>query len=498
MDEQIQRLQKLLDLRKGGRDPYATDFRPTHSVPEVRARHDGSSAEDLQKEATVFRLAGRVTGLRSFGKTVFGHILNAGDKIQFYLKRDSLGEEKFRIVQYLDVGDWLGVEGTLFRTKTGELTLAAAECAILSKCLHPMPEKWHGLADVEMRYRQRYLDLIVNPDSRRTALARQKVIAGIRGFLAERGFVEVDTPMMQALAGGAAAKPFVTHHQALDLKLYMRIAPELYLKRLLVGGVERVFEIGQNFRNEGVSTQHNPEFTMVEFYQAFAGYEDLMKLTEEMISAIVRDVCGGTKTPYGELDLDFSPPWRRLTMEEALIEIGGLEPGSLRDPVKVAALAKQHGLASKADDYVGEGVGVWQTLLFEELVEPKLIQPTFITQYPVEVSPLAKRNAQDPSKVDRFELYVAGRELANAFSELNDPQDQRRRFEEQIQRAMGDQREWAAVDEDFLTALEYGMPPAAGEGIGVDRLIMLVTNMPSIRDVILFPLMRPIKAGQPE
>jgi len=401
-----------------------------------------------------------------------------------------MGKEAFALVKKLDIGDIIRITGTPFRTKTGELTLLATEVVLLTKNLRPLPEKYHGLKDVELRYRQRYVDLIVNEEVRGIFRKRSRIIQAVREFLAARAFLEVETPMMQAVPGGAAAKPFKTHHNALDLDLYLRIAPELYLKRLLVGGFERVFELNRNFRNEGISTQHNPEFTMLEFYQAHATYEDLMTLTEEMFGSVAKLVNqGGLRLDYQGQLVDLTPPWRRLRLAEALTTIGRIPESAVSDPT--ATLEVAHGLGLEAENF--EGHGKLLTKLFDLVVEPKLIQPTFITHYPLEVSPLSRKNEADPSLTDRFELFIAGREMANGFSELNDPRDQRQRFLRQLEaRAAGDE-EAHFMDDDYIRALEYGMPPAAGEGIGIDRLVMLLTNAPSIRDVILFPHLRPEK-----
>ena len=414
-------------------------------------------------------------------------------RVQVYIRQDALSERDFQIFKLLDFGDLVGVEGRLFRTKTNEFTIWASKLEFLAKCLLPLPEKWHGLTDVETRYRQRYLDLIVNPDSRRVFEVRSRVITALREFLIARGFLEVETPMMQPIAGGALARPFVTHHNALDMRLYMRVAPELYLKRLTVGGIERVFEINRNFRNEGISTQHNPEFTMLEFYWAYADYNDLMTLTEEMFAEVARKAAGSDELPYGELTISFKAPFRRLSLREAAREAAArklgvdVAPGDLRSRDAAAALASRlHVEVTPA-----MGAGHIAAAIFEALCEEDLVQPTFVYDFPTEVSPLSKQKPDDPDTVERFELYIAGFEVANAFSELNDPVEQRRRFEEQLRQRAGGDEEAHAMDEDYIRALEFGMPPAAGEGVGIDRLVMLLTNSPSIRDVILFPLMRP-------
>ena len=426
-------------------------------------------------------------GIRSFGRASFFHLQDRGGKIQVYVRQDRLGKDGYNLFKSLDIGDIVGVSGNLFRTKTKELTLEAHDLRLLCKCLRPLPEKWHGLADVEIRYRQRYLDLIVNPDAREVFRRRSQIIRLIRSFFEERDFLEVETPMMQSIAGGAAAKPFKTHHNALNLDLYLRVAPELYLKRLLVGGLERVFEINRNFRNEGISVRHNPEFTMVEFYQAYATYEDLISLTEEMFVTLAEKVVGGTKIKFDGHEIELKPPWRRLSILEGIEQYGEVTRDKVANINDLREFAKKQGFSLDPElSYEKMLVEV-----FERLAEPHLIQPTFVVNFPLKVSPLARRNDKNPKLVDRFELYIGGRELANAFSELNDPVDQKGRFLEQGKdRSAGDETA-SEMDEDYIRALEYGMPPAAGEGIGIDRLVMLFTDCPSIRDVILFPLLRP-------
>jgi len=441
-----------------------------------------------------FSLGGRLMRLSNFGKAAFGHIQDRTGKIQVYFHRAQLDERSLQIFRRLDVGDMIGVGGKLFRTKTGELTLAVEKLELLAKSLQPLPEKWHGLADQEIRYRQRYLDLIVNPHVRDVFITRTKTITFLRNFLTCRGFLEVETPMMQAIPGGATARPFKTYHNTLDLKMYLRVAPELYLKRLLVGGLERVFEINRNFRNEGISTQHNPEFTMLEFYQAYATYEDLMEITETMFSSLVQELKGETSLEYQGTRLDFKAPWQRMSVREGLLTYSKLSQEDLQDSGKLVAYARKLGIELKGSEPSGK---IWMEI-FEKVVEPHLIQPTFVTEYPIEDSPLARKNERKPGLVDRFELYISGREIANAFSELNDPRDQRERFLAQVQAKAQGEEGTGWIDEDFLRALEYGMPPAAGEGIGVDRLVMLVTDSPSIRDVILFPQMRPENPDQKE
>jgi lysyl-tRNA synthetase class 2 len=466
---------------------YANDFKPTHHIDEVLACAsepdvvaDGEETPNIRPS---FKVAGRIIALRKFGKASFLHIQDESSRIQVYVKKEVVGEELYTQFKKWDIGDIVGFKGKLFRTKTGELTIQADQIRLITKSLRPLPEKWHGLTDVEIRYRQRYVDLIVNPEVRETFRKRIEIIRLLREFLSNRGFLEVETPMMQAVPGGATAKPFKTHHKALDMDLYLRIAPELYLKRLLVGGFEKVFEINRNFRNEGLSTRHNPEFTMLEFYQAYATYNDLMDLTEEMISWLTEEVNGSMEVTYQGQAVNLAPPWKRYTMDEALIEVAGLDPQLLNDPEALIKLAKESDIELEPQ----AGAGKAKTELFELLVEEKLIDPTFITEYPTEVSPLARRNEKNPQVTDRFELYITGREIANAFSELNDPVDQKKRFEKQISERGSDEEIHPVLDEDYVRALEYGLPAAAGEGIGIDRLVMLLTDSPSIRDVIFFP-----------
>ncbi|MDI6854169.1 MAG: lysine--tRNA ligase [Deltaproteobacteria bacterium] len=483
-----QRRQKLADLRARGVDPFSNRFKPDHTIAQVIEAYGSMSGPELEGLNETFRLAGRIMLVRAFGKAIFCHFQDGSSRLQAYVQRQVLGDEAFKLFKSLDLGDIVGFVGTLFRTRTGELTLSVSEFILLTKSLLPLPEKYHGLTDVERRYRQRYLDLIVNPQVWQVFLQRAAIIRLIRQFLDKRGFLEVETPMMQPIPGGATAKPFETHHNALDMKLYLRIAPELYLKRLIVGGFDRVYEINRNFRNEGLSTLHNPEFTMLEFYQAYATYKDLMELTEELVCQVARELLGTLQITYQGADIDLTPPWRRIDLRQSLTEIGGIPQEVVKDRQALVELAKSEGVVLRP----GEGYGRALTKLFDLKVEARLIQPTFVLGYPTETSPLSRKSDDNPEVVDRFELFIAGREMANAFSELNDPIDQRARFEAQLSaHAAGDEEAPHAVDEDFLTALEYGMPPAAGEGIGIDRLVMLLTDSPSIRDVILFPLLRP-------
>ena len=485
-----QRREKAESLVEAGVPLFCYSFPQPQPILELLPFGNDLGAEEHDHSGTVFRVAGRIMSMRKFGKAAFFHLRDNSGNIQVYARRDLLGEEAYNQFKKWDVGDIAGVEGTLFKTKTGELSLEASLLVLVTKSLRPLPEKFHGLTDVETRYRQRYLDMIVNPEVGEVFRKRVEIIRLVREFLSNRGFLEVETPMMQPVPGGATAKPFLTHHNALDMDLYLRIAPELYLKRLLVGGFDKVFEINRNFRNEGLSTRHNPEFTMLEFYQAYATYHDLMDLTEELISWLAEMITGSMDIMYQGTEVNLAPPWRRLTMEEALVQVGGIDAGLLKDDAAVLALAKEKGIALSNE----AGPGKAKTELFELLVEDKLIDPTFITSYPTEVSPLARRNEDDPTITDRFELFITGREIANAFSELNDPVDQQQRFQKQIDERGSDEEIHPVLDRDYIRALEYGMPPAAGEGIGIDRLVMLLTDSASIRDVILFPLLRPERA----
>ena len=492
-DEQIaQRRSNLQQLEQLGIDVYPRRFDRRHTVSDLVAAHGSKGHDELEAERPETVTSGRILAVRSFGKANFLAISDGSAKIQIYIRQDSLPPLDFQIFKLLDFGDWIGVEGRLFRTKTNELTIWASRLHFLAKCLLPLPEKWHGLTDVEIRYRQRYLDLVVNPDSRRVFEVRSRVVTAIRSFMTARGYLEVETPMMQPIAGGALARPFVTHHNTLDMELYLRVAPELYLKRLVVGGLEKVFEINRNFRNEGISTQHNPEFTMMEFYEAYSDYQALMTLTEELFATVAREAIGTDEVAFGEHRISLKAPFARVPLRDAAREAAArrlgrsVEESELRQREPAVALAGRLGVDVKP----GDGAGKITMSLFEALCEDRLVQPTFVHDFPTEVSPLSKQRPDDPETVERFELYIGGVEVANAFSELNDPVEQRRRFEAQLSSRAGGDVEAHAMDEDYIRALEYGLPPTAGEGVGIDRLVMLLTNSPSIRDVILFPLMR--------
>lgn len=478
---------KSCELLDAGVPLFPNDFDKRDDAGAVRAEYEACSAEELESVDARFSLAGRMVSSRSFGKVIFFHLQDRSGRIQCYAERAALGDDAFKVFKKLDVGDIVGVTGALFRTKTGELTLKCDSVRLLSKSFRPLPDKHYGLTNVELRYRQRYVDLIVNPRARDIFRKRSRIVREFRRFMELHGFMEVETPMMHPLAGGAAARPFVTHHNALDIELYLRIAPELYLKRLIVGGLEKVFEINRSFRNEGTDTRHNPEFTMCEFYWAYATFYDLMDLTEELFSTIATEVCGSPIITYQGTELDLTPgKWQRLTFHESLEKIGGHSPEFYNDFDKVLAYVRERGEKILKTDKLGK----LQAKLFDLDVEPKLVAPTFIYHYPTEISPLARRNKDNPDITDRFELFIMGREYGNAFSELNDPIDQRMRFEQQVREKAAGDDEACAMDEDYLRALEYGMPPAAGEGIGIDRLVMLLTDSPSIREVIFFPLLK--------
>jgi lysyl-tRNA synthetase, class II len=484
--EQI-RIQKLQQIQALGFDPYPTYYRYTHMLAEAVKQFSPMTAEELEHGKQRVRVAGRILTNRPFGKAGFITLSDGEGQLQVYAKKDQLSERDFQLYKLLDIGDFIGVEGVLFRTKTGELTVVANELMFLAKSFLPLPEKWHGLKDIEIRYRQRYVDLVVNREVRDVFVKRSIIIRELRRFLDERDYLEVETPILHPIAGGALAKPFKTHHNALDMPLYLRIAPELYLKRLIVGGLNRVYDMNRIFRNEGISTRHNPEFTMLEFYQAYSNYTDLMDLTEEMLTGIAEKICGSKITTYDDQQIDFGK-WTRLSMKEAILKFSPekIDENILKDRPAVEALLKR--LHAEFDPRLplGNLIGA----LFETVAEQHLVQPTFIYDYPVELSPLSKQKAGDPSLVERFELYIGGMEIANGYSELNDPMDQRERFLAQLrERDRGDE-EAHQMDEDYIRALSYGMPPTAGEGIGIDRLTMLLTNSTSIRDVILFPHLR--------
>jgi lysyl-tRNA synthetase class 2 len=480
------RKEKIASLAAEGVELYPNDVQVNDATLDILNRFSIMDAEALKSVEERFTLAGRLMAVRDFGKGAFVIIQDRKGRIQAFIRKDKVGEKAFQIFKRLDIGDILFVGGKVFKTRTGELTIDVDEFRLLAKAVKPLPEKWHGLTDVEARYRQRHLDLITNPKVKELFHRRSRIIQLIRKFMEEHEFLEVETPMMQPRAGGAMARPFKTHHNALGMDLFLRIAPELYLKRLVTGGLEKVFEINRNFRNEGVSTFHNPEFTMMEFYLAYATYEDLMTMTEELFTFIARDIFGSLKFSYQGTEIDLTPPWRRIAVRDAVIQFGGIEAGMLEDVDKALKAAREQNL--EVED--GEPLGKIIMAIFEGLVEPKLVQPTFVTQYPVEVSPLARKNASNPTIVDRFELYIYGREIANAFSELNDPVDQRERFLMQLKEREAGDDEAHEMDEDYINMLEYAMPPTAGEGIGIDRLVMLFTNSASIRDVILFPHLR--------
>lgn len=481
----LQRRRKVNDLWASGVNPYPNDYRPSHTSADLAAVY--ADVEQIDAADTNYTLAGRIIACRSFGKAAFVQLQDRKGRIQIYVRKDDIGEEQFAIFDSFDIGDIIAVSGFPFRTKTGELSIHARMVRLLVKSLLPLPEKFHGLTDVETRYRQRYVDLIVNPDVRELFVKRSRIINLIRQFMTSRDFLEVETPMMQPIPGGATARPFITHHNALDMQLYLRVAPELYLKRLVVGGFERVFEINRNFRNEGISVRHNPEFTMMEFYQAYATFEDLMDLTEELFCHIAEQLLGGVEFSYQGLEISFARPWKRLTVREAILEYGDIDAKQLEDRDLALSYARSIGLEHLSDEI---GYGKLLMEIFEEVAEHKLIQPTFVTAYPTEVSPLSRKNDQNPEIVDRFELMIAGREIANAFSELNDPVDQKERFLAQVAEKDKGDEEAHYMDEDYIRALEYGLPPTAGEGIGIDRLVMLLTDSASIRDVILFPQLR--------
>ncbi|VEF49968.1 lysyl-tRNA synthetase [Bacillus freudenreichii] len=487
LNDQLQvRRDKMTSLRENGIDPFGKRFERTELTKDIKSKFDSKSKEELEEMAQSVTIAGRIMTKRGKGKAGFAHVQDLTGQIQIYVRQDAVGDEQYDIFKTADLGDIVGLTGTIFKTKVGELSIKATDFTLLTKALRPLPEKFHGLKDVEQRYRQRYLDLITNEESRETFIARSKIIQSMRRYLDGQGFLEVETPMLHAIAGGAAARPFITHHNALDSQFYMRIAIELHLKRLIVGGLEKVYEIGRVFRNEGISTRHNPEFTMIELYEAYADYNDIMELTENMIASIAKEVLGTTSVKYGDYEVNLEPKWRRLHMVDAVKEHTGVDFWKEMSDEEAIQLANEHNIEITEHMTYGHIVNEF----FEQVVEEKLIQPTFIYGHPVEISPLAKKNEDDPRFTDRFELFIVGREHANAFTELNDPIDQRQRFEAQLEEREQGNDEAHEMDEDFIEALEYGMPPTGGLGIGIDRLVMLLTNSPSIRDVLLFPLMR--------
>jgi lysyl-tRNA synthetase, class II len=520
LDEKIYQLRrdKLAQIEALGQPAYPHKFTATHAIPQILAEHAAKTAEELEAGKPEVRIAGRLMGIRLMGKAAFAHLQQGGQRLQVYVKKDAVGDKGWELFKLLDIGDHAGIRGYLFRTRTGELTVHVDEITFLAKDLLPLPEKWHGLTDVETRYRQRYVDLVMNPEVREVFVKRGKVVQALRRFFDARGYIEVETPMMQPIAGGAVARPFTTHHNTLDIDLYLRIAPELYLKRLIVGGLERVYEINRNFRNEGISTQHNPEFTMLEFYQAYSDYWDLMDLTEELLPFMAREVNGTTKNQWNGRELDWSA-WQRLSMREAVIkywpeaaaptpqmsdfsdaaklEAAVIRLNSVRSPM-IGEPARLDGVGREEIDHIEfdrDDLGKVTVVLFEAIAEKKLYQPTIIYDFPKSVSPLSKDKRDEPGWVERFEVFIGGLEVGNAFSELNDPEEQLRRFQAQVRaRAAGDQEAMAEVDHDYVRALSYGMPPTAGYGLGIDRLTMLLTDSRSIRDVILFPLLRPEKA----
>ena len=479
------RRDKFDQLKTNNLQLFPNDFKVSHTINEIH-RIIGKTPEAVKEDEPIFNLAGRMMAINRFGKTAFIRFRDRSGQLQAYIRKDRIGDEAYHLFKQMDVGDFVGLSGGMFKTKTGEWTLLVSELKLLCKTIRPLPEKFHGLKDPEKRYRQRYLDLMMNADVRDLFVKRSRIIQEVRNFFLERDFLEVETPMMQPIPGGAEAEPFKTHHNALGMDLFLRIAPELYLKRLVVGGFERVFEINRNFRNEGVSTQHNPEFTMLEFYQAYATFSDLMELTEQLVSTVAHAVTGSTVLSYQDTPIELAGPWRRITLQKALVDIGGIDSALLNDKDALLDFAAQKEIKITKTGRLGKVI----TKLFDVLVEPQLIQPTFITGYPAEVSPLSRRSDEEPDITERFELFIAGREIANGFSELNDPVDQKSRFAQQVENRKAGDQEAHLMDEDYIEALEYGMPPTAGEGIGIDRLVMLLTDAISIREVILFPHMK--------
>ncbi len=479
------RRDKFDQLKTHNLQLFPNDFKVSHTVNEIHGII-GKTPEAVKEDEPFFNLAGRMMAINRFGKTAFIRFRDRSGQLQAYIRKDRIGDEAYHLFKQMDVGDFVGLSGGMFKTKTNEWTLLVSELKLLCKTIRPLPEKFHGLKDPEKRYRQRYLDLMMNADVRDLFVKRSRIVQEVRTFFLERDFLEVETPMMQPIPGGAEAEPFKTHHNALGMDLFLRIAPELYLKRLVIGGFERVFEINRNFRNEGVSTQHNPEFTMLEFYQAYATFSDLMELTEQLVSTVAHAVTGSTVLSYQNNPIELAGPWRRITLQKALVDIGGIDSALLNDKDALLDFAAQKEIKITKTGRLGKVI----TKLFDVLVEPQLIQPTFITGYPAEVSPLSRRSDAQPDITERFELFIAGREIANGFSELNDPVDQKSRFAQQVENRRAGDQEAHLMDEDYIEALEYGMPPTAGEGIGIDRLVMLLTDAVSIREVILFPHMK--------
>ncbi|MCZ2260598.1 lysine--tRNA ligase [Sporosarcina sp. G11-34] len=486
-DQLLVRRQKMLDIREGGLDPFGSRYERTHLSGEIHKGYEEFTKEELEAASHKVSIAGRIMTKRGKGKAGFAHIQDLDGQIQIYIRKDAIGEEAYKLFTSADLGDIVGISGTVFKTNVGELSVKAEEFTFLTKALRPLPEKFHGLKDIEQRYRQRYLDLIATEGSKETFILRSKIIQSMRRYLDDQGFLEVETPMLHAIAGGASARPFITHHNALDMELYLRIAIELHLKRLIVGGLEKVYEIGRVFRNEGTSTRHNPEFTMIELYEAYADYNDIMKLTENLVAHIAQDVLGTTEVTYGDDIINLAPGWKRLHMVDAVKEYTGVDFWKEMTKEEAHALAKEHNVEVTSMMEVGHVLNEF----FEQKVEEELVQPTFIFGHPVEISPLAKKNPEDGRFTDRFELFIVRREHANAFTELNDPIDQRERFEAQLVEKEQGNDEAHDMDNDFIEALEYGLPPTGGLGIGVDRLVMLLTNAQSIRDILLFPQMRP-------
>ena len=489
------RLEKLEKLKALGVEAWPRKAHRSHGIAGLAATYADAELwtnEKLEALGQTVSVMGRILTIREMGKSVFAHLTENGEKLQAFFRMNDLAEPGWDVLKLLDMGDFIQVTGPLMRTKTGELSVRVKEVRFLSKALLPLPEKWHGLQDKEQRYRQRYLDLISNPDVLKTFQTRSRIVSAVRRYMEDQGYLEVETPMMQPIPGGATARPFITHHNALDMDLYLRIAPELYLKRLIVGGFEKVFEINRNFRNEGLSVRHNPEFTMMEMYEAGSDLRDMMALTENLLSTVAREVMGSEQLPWGEQTISYAAPFRRLTMKDAIAEYGAIDRALLDDAAQLLALAQ----AVHVEDAATKSAGMLLGDLFEHYAEKQLVQPTFITDYPLELSPLTKTLEGDENFVDRFELFIGGMEIANAYSELNDPVDQMARFQAQMDEREAGNDEAMLLDQDFITSLEHGLPPTGGEGIGIDRMVMLLTNSQSIRDVILFPLMRPIKPSE--